>query len=84
MTTTFPKFQRALSPKKIGWNNITLEYIYPEITQAIYFHIFYHRFREYLEPFANFANILGESSSRILTNTGFHLNSQWNFASLFH
>ena len=36
-------------PKKIGWNNITLEYIYIEITQAYYFHIFYHRCGEYLK-----------------------------------
>ena len=70
--------------KKIGWDNINLRYIYIEITQAIYFHIFYHRCREYLKPSANFANFLSEFSSRILANTGFHLNWEWNFANLFH
>ena len=32
--------------------------------------------RKYLRPSASFANILGESSSRILANSGFHLNSE--------
>ena len=66
MTTTFLKLQRALSPKKIGWHNITLRYIYTEMTQAISFHIFYHCYRDNLKPSANFGNILGQSSSQIL------------------
>ena len=41
-----------------------------------FFHIFYNRCRDYLKPSANFGNILGKSSSRILANTAFHLNSE--------
>ena len=62
--------------EKNGWDNITLGYIYTEITQAISFHIFYHRCKVYLKPSANFGNILGESSSRILANSAFLLNSE--------
>ena len=55
MTMTFPKFHRAFSPRNIGWHNNTVEYVYTEITQTIFFHIFYHRCREY---WANFGRIL--------------------------
>ena len=82
MTTTFPKFQRILWPKKIGWEIKFFGYIFTEITH--FFRIFYHRCRAYLKPSATFANILGESSSRILAYRGFHLNSEGNFAMLFH
>ena len=82
MTTTFTKFQRALWPKKIGWNNKVFGYIYTKI--QFIFRIFYHRCREYLKSSANFANVLGESSSRILAERAFHLNSEWNFAILLH
>ena len=48
---------------------MTLTTTFPKIQRA-------HRCREYLKPSANFANILGEPTSRILANTGCHLNSE--------
>ena len=63
--TTLPKFLRALWPKTIGWGNKIFRYIYAEITQTIFFHIFYHRWRAYLKPSTNFANILGKYYSQI-------------------
>ena len=45
----FPKIPAGSFAQKNGWNNITLEYNYTEITQAYYFHIFYHRCGEYLK-----------------------------------
>ena len=84
MMTTFPKFQWTISSKKFEWDNNTLGYINTEITQAIFFYMFYHRYREYLKLSEKFGNILGEFSSRILPNRAFHLNSEWNFAILFH
>ena len=78
MATTFPKFQRDLWPKKI------FGYIYTKITQIMFFRIFSHRSRAYLKPSTNFANILDESSSQILAYRAFQLNSEWNFANLFH
>ena len=61
MTKTFPKFDRALWPKKIGQDNKIFGYIYTEITQTMFFHIFSHRCKAYLKPSANFSNILGET-----------------------
>ena len=72
----------GLFGKKIGWGNKISGYIYTEITQI--FGMFSHRCRAYLKPSANFANILGKSSSRILAYRSFHLNSEEKFAILFH
>ena len=80
ITTTFPKFKRALWPKKFGWDNKVFGYIYTEITQTIFFRIIYQSSRPYLKPSASFANILCKSSSRILAYRSFHLNSEGNFA----
>ena len=68
MTTTFLKLQRALSPRKIGWDNIALGYIYTEIAKAISFYIFHNRCKDYLKPSANFGNIMCECFSQILAN----------------
>ena len=69
---------------KNRWDNNTLGYIYAEITYSIFSHNFYHRFRENLKSSVNFGNILGKYSWRVLANRAFHLNSEWNFAILFH
>ena len=69
----FPKSQRVI-----------FGYIYTKITQTIFFRVFHHRCRAYLKLSANFANISGESSSRILADRAFHLNSEWNPPILFH
>ena len=42
MTTTFPKFQRALRPKKIGLGNKIFGHICTEITQFYFTHFILH------------------------------------------
>ena len=71
ITTPFPKFQRALWPKKIGSGNKIFGYIQTEITYTIFFRKFDHRCRAHLKPFANFENILRTSVYR-----AFYLNSE--------
>ena len=74
MRKTFPKSSGLFRPK-IGGDNNTLGCIYNKVTQAIFFHIFYQCCKKYLKLSENLRNILGESSSRILANRAFHLNS---------
>ena len=76
MTTVIPKLHRALSPKKLDETISRWDIFYTEITQAVSFHIYYRRCRDYLKTSANFGNILGESSSRISGNRAFHLFSE--------
>ena len=43
----FHKITADTFAEKMGWDNITLRYNYTKRTQAISFHIFYHRWRDH-------------------------------------